>query len=82
MVLWLETLPQMAVVAREGSDQTALMCSLIRVFACHYCHIVGHHMTWLIYIFWAQVGIILFTDWQTRLTMKCYRFPDQLQLSK
>ena len=31
-------------MTREGSDQTANMCSLINTFTCHQCHIVGNHM--------------------------------------
>ena len=37
LALWFGPIPEMADVTSQGSDQTALKCSLIRTFACHQC---------------------------------------------
>ena len=49
LALWLGLLPFMADVTSKGSDQTALLCSLIRVFAYHYYLVIGNYTIWLIF---------------------------------
>ena len=40
LVVWFEPIPEMADITSEGSEQTALKCSLFRASTCHQCHAV------------------------------------------